>query len=71
VLNAAALWATRYLDAAVAQLRAQGHQVRDEDAARLSPLKTTHLNVLGRYAIIASQPGKGLRPLRDPSTPDE
>jgi TnpA family transposase len=62
VLNAAALWATRYLDAAVAQLRAQGHQVRDDDAARLSPLKATHLNVLGRYAIIASQPGEGLRP---------
>jgi TnpA family transposase len=71
VLNAAALWTTRYLDATVAQLRAQGHPVRDEDAARLSPLKAKHLNVLGRYAITASQPGEGLRPLRDPSTPDE
>jgi hypothetical protein len=71
VLNAAALWATRYLDAAVAQLRAQGHPVRDEDAARLSPLKATHLNVLGRYSITASQPGQGLRPLRDPARADD
>ena len=71
VLNATALWTTRYLDAAVTQLRAQGHHVRDEDAARLSPLKTKHLNVLGRYAITASQPGEGLRPLRDPAATDE
>jgi TnpA family transposase len=71
VLNATALGTTRYLDAAVTQLRAQGHHVRDEDAARLSPLKTKHLNVLGRYAITASQPGEGLRPLRDPAATDE
>ena len=71
VLNAAALWTTRYLDAAITQLRAQGHHVRDEDAARLSPLKTKHLNVLGRYAITASQPGEGLRPLRDPAATDD
>lgn len=38
VLNAVVLWTTRYLDAAVAQLRAQGREVREEDAARLSPL---------------------------------
>ncbi len=50
---------------AVTQLRAQGHQVRDEDAALLPPLKAKHLNVPGRYAITASQPSDGLRPLRD------
>ena len=36
VLNAVTLWMTRYLDAAVTQLRAQGVEVRAEDAARLS-----------------------------------
>jgi hypothetical protein len=71
VLNAAALWTTRYLDAAVRKLRAEGHLVRDEDAARLSPLKTKHLNVLGRYAITASQPSDGLRPLRDPTDSED
>ena len=67
VLNAVVLWTTRYLDAAVAQLRAEGHEIRDEDIARLSPLKPKNLNVLGRYSFRASTPaGGGLRPLRDP-----
>jgi hypothetical protein len=68
VLNAVVLWNTRYLDAAVAQLRIEGHEIKDEDLARLSPLKGRHINFLGRYLfnITASGPGQGLRPLRDP-----
>ncbi|MFD0271350.1 Tn3 family transposase [Streptomyces sp. NPDC127106] len=67
VLNAVVLWTTRYIDAAVAQLRAEGHEIRDEDIARLSPLKHRNLNVLGRYSFAASVPAGGsLRPLRDP-----
>lgn len=70
VLNAAVLWTTRYLDAAVAHLREHphdGHRVNDEDVARLSPLKHANLNFLGRYTFRASQPHDGrLRPLRDP-----
>jgi TnpA family transposase len=49
VLNAVVLWNTRYLDAAVAQLRAEGHDIKDEDVTRLSPLKDRHINFLGRY----------------------
>jgi len=67
VLNAVTRWMTRYLNAAVAQ----GIQVRDEDAARLSPLKAKKVNVLGRYAIVASQPIEGLRPLLDPTNPGQ
>ncbi len=70
VLNAVVLWTTRYIDAAVAQLRAEGYEIRDEDVARLSPLKHKNLNVLGRYNFTASQPVKGLRPLRDPDAVD-
>lgn len=70
VLNAVALWTTRYIDAAVAQLRAEGHDIRDEDIARLSPLKHKNLNCLGRYNFTASQPVDGLRPLRDPDAVD-
>ncbi len=67
VLNAVVLWTTRYIDAAVAQLRAEGHEIRGEDIARLSPLKHRNLNVLGRYSFTASTPASGaLRPLRDP-----
>lgn len=55
---------------AVAQLRAEGHDIRDEDVARLSPLKHKNLNVLGRYSFTASVPASGgLRPLRDPDAP--
>ncbi len=71
VLNAVVLWATRYLDAAVDQLRTEGHEVRAEDVARLSPLGHKHLNCLGRYAFTASQPGDGLRPLRNPDAPED
>lgn len=67
VLNAAVLWTTRYLDAAVAELRAlpadqREHQALDEDVARLSPLRHANLNVLGRYSFRGSTPaGGGLR----------
>jgi TnpA family transposase len=73
VLNAAVLWTTRYLDAAVEQLRAlpvdqREHRILDEDVARLSPLRHANLNVLGRYSFRASGPAGGrLRPLRDPA----
>ena len=43
------LWNARYLDTAVAQLRAEGHDIKDEDAARLSLLKDRHINFLGHY----------------------
>lgn len=69
VLNAVVLWTTRYIDAAVVHLRAEGHEIRDEDIARLSPLKHRNLNVLGRYSFTAStSAGGALRPLRDPDT---
>jgi TnpA family transposase len=71
VLNAVVLWTTRYLDAVVAELEAAGHVIPDTDKARLSPLRDKHLNCLGRYAFTASQPARGLRPLRDPATHDD
>lgn len=66
VLNAVTLWNTKYTDAAVAELRAQGYPVDDADAARLSPLADKHVNMLGRYTF-APTATAGLRPLRDPS----
>ncbi len=67
------LWNTRFLDAAVAQLPAEGHDVKNEDVARLCPLKVRHINFLGRYLfhINASGPGQGLRPFRDPDSPED
>lgn len=74
VLNAAVLWTTRYLDAAVEQLwalpaEAREHDVLNEDVARLSPLKHANLNVLSRYSFRASTPaGGGLRPRPPPAS---
>ena len=49
VFNALVLWTTRYMDAALAHLRANGVMVKPEDVARLSPLGSKYFNVLGRY----------------------
>jgi len=58
------------MDAALDQLRAGGHDVRDEDVARLSPLGFDHINMLGRYAFtLPGTVARGeLRPLRDRMT---
>lgn len=73
VLNAVVLCNTRYLDASFAQLRAEGQDIKDEDVARLSPLKDRHINLLGRYLfnITAGGPGRGLRPFRDPGAVED
>ena len=73
VVNAVVLWNTRYQQAALDALRAEGAEVRDEDVARLSPLGTEHVNVLGRYHFELDGPvARGeLRPLRDPAASRE
>jgi TnpA family transposase len=70
VVNVIVLWTTIYMDAALDQLRAGGHGVRDDDIARLSPLGFDHINMLGRYAFtLPERVARGeLRPLRDPMT---
>jgi len=66
VVNAVVLWNTRYIDAAITELRAAGQDASDTDISRLSPLVDQHVNVLGRYAFTAPAP-TGLRPFRDPT----
>ena len=70
MVNLVVLWNTIYMDAAVNQLRAEGHEVRPEGVARLSPLGFKHVNMLGRYAFtLPDTVARGeLRPLRDPRT---
>jgi TnpA family transposase len=69
VVNAIILWNTRYLDRALAQLRAQGEEVRPHDIERLAPLGHAHINFLGRYHFVLPDPVRRgqLRPLRDPT----
>lgn len=66
MLSAVVLWTTRYIDAAVTRLRAQGYEIRDEDVVRLTQ---RNVNFLGRHTFIVSAPRGGVRPLRNPDTP--
>ena len=70
VLNAVVLWNTVYVNAALEELRALGYEVRGDDVSRLSPLAFKHVNFLGRYAFTVPPAGP-LRPLRDPTPPDD
>lgn len=72
VVNVVALWNTLYMEAALGQLRREGHPVRDGDVARLSPLAFEHINLLGRYLFALPEAvSRGeLRPLRDPNRDD-
>jgi hypothetical protein len=66
------LWNTRYMNAALEKLRAQGYPVLDEDVARLSPFVREHLNVVGKYSFLLPDLGEGgFRELRDPDTEDD
>ncbi len=66
VLNCVTLWNTFYMDAALAQLRAQGYPVRDQDVVGLSPFARKHINVEGHYSFVLPDLPGGRRPLRDP-----
>jgi len=67
VLNCVVLWNTRYMNAALDELRAQGHPVRDEDITRLSPFVRHHLNVHGKYSFVLPELPAGLRAVRNPN----
>jgi TnpA family transposase len=72
ILNCIVLWNTRYMNAALDTLRAQGYLVLDEDVARLSPFVREHLNVVGKYSFLLPDLGEGvIRPLRDPDAADD
>jgi hypothetical protein len=51
--------------------QAEGHEIREEDITRLSPLKHRNLNLLSPYSLAASTSAAGaLRPLSDPAEPE-
>ena len=68
VTNAVTLWNTVYLQAALEQLKREGYQVKDEDVEHLSPARSEHINVYGRYYFNVEEglQRKGLRELRKP-----
>lgn len=66
VTNAIVLWNTVYLQAAVAQLKIEGIEIRDEDLNFISPARFAHINPYGRYYFDLEENlnRTGLRPLR-------
>lgn len=73
VLNMIVIWNTRYIEMALEEIRAKGSEVREEDVARISPLRRRHINMLGRYhfSLPEAQLRGELRPLRDPEKPED
>ncbi len=47
--NAVVVWNTLRISEVVAELRAEGHVITDEDLARTSPLLHAHINPFGQY----------------------
>jgi TnpA family transposase len=67
VVAAIIVWNTRYLERAVAQLRAEGHMIPDEQLAHLSTLGWEHIALTGDYSWEGHFPTDppAFRPLRD------
>ncbi len=66
------LWNAQYLDDAIEQLRATGHQITDEDLRRLSPLQHEHIKMLGHFTFtlphdLAAGARRQLRELGQPA----
>lgn len=68
LVTAIILWNTRYLEKAVAELRAQGEIIDDAMLSHLSPLGWEHINLTGDYIWGSenelARPAGELRPLR-------
>ena len=68
VVNIIVLWNTLYMESALNRLRSDGHEVKEEDVARLWPLSFQHINFLGHYSFtLPENVANGqMRPLRNP-----
>jgi len=73
VLNAIAIWNTRYMHAALDQLDNTAGAALGEHLARLSELSHAHINELGRYSFEFTPPltADQLRPLREHSSDEQ
>jgi TnpA family transposase len=74
ILNAIVVWNTRYIQAAVDQIRKTRPELVTDDAlAKLAPVLHAHINPYGRYRFdLSTAPGPGLlRPLNTAGRPVE
>ena len=70
VINAITVWNTVYMQAALDQLKSEGYEVKEEDVKNLSPARSEHINMYGKYYFNVEEgpKRKDLRELRKPSS---
>ena len=70
VVNAITVWNTVYMQAAIEELRKEGYEIKEEDVKNLSPARSEHINMYGKYYFNIEEglKRKGLRELRKPSS---
>ena len=68
VVNAIMVWNTVYIQAVLDQLRNEGYELNEEDIKHLSPARSEHINMYGKYYFNVEEglKRKGLRELRKP-----
>ena len=66
VTNSVITWNTVYMNAAIEQLKKEGHEIREKDVQHIWPTRYEHINVYGKYNFDVDERfnGKELRPLR-------
>jgi TnpA family transposase len=69
VVNVITVWNTVYMQAALEQLKNEGYEINEDDIRHLSPARSEHINMYGRYYFNVEEglKRKGLRELRKPS----
>ena len=70
VVNAITVWNTVYMQAALDQLKSEGYEISEDDVKHLSPARSEHINMYGKYYFNIEEGLKrnGLRELRKPSS---
>jgi TnpA family transposase len=70
VVNAVVIWNTVYMQAALDKLKSEGHEIKDEDIKNLSPARSEHINMYGKYYFDLEEAMKriGLRELKKVET---
>jgi hypothetical protein len=68
VVNAITVWNTVYMQAALEQLKSEGYEINEDDVKQLSPARSEHVNMYGKYYFNIEEglKRKGLRELRKP-----
>lgn len=68
VVNAITLWNTVYMQAALDQLKSEGCEINENDIRHLSPARSEHINMYGKYYFNVEEglKRKNLRELRKP-----